>query len=349
MGIHTLAHVELYCTDLEASLEHFRDTMGMYVRHEEDDAYYLAAYGDWQDYTLILREGDDWGCRHVAWMLEDESDFEEYKERIEDSGYETEWVDEDEEPGQGRALRFDHPGETPEYYELVYDIDRAFDTVPEENQSRLKNQPARKPERGAGFRRIDHVNFNVSNVVEYSDWYRDVLDFNLREEGVDPDGNQVAVWLSVSPLVHEIALVTSPPDANVTDKIDHVAFYMDGGQSGELERAADLLRENDVEMVGGPARHGISQAHFNYYLEPSGNKVEIFAGGYLIFDPDWEPITWTPEDGSDGFVWWGGKAGSHARRQYDYVPTDETDWSDGGSRPLRERYQEQEGKVEADD
>ncbi|MDQ2052514.1 VOC family protein [Natronolimnohabitans sp. A-GB9] len=354
MGVHTLAHVELYCEDLEASLEHFRDTMGMYVRHEEDDAYYMAAYGDWQDYTLILREGEDWGCKHVAWMLEDESDFEEYKDRIEASGYETEWVDEDEEPGQGRALRFDHPGETPEYYELVYDIDRAFDTASEENRSRLKNQPAQKPERGVGFRRIDHVNFNVSNVIEYSDWYQDVLDFNLREEGINPEGNQVAAWLSVSPLVHEIALVQSPPDGNVTDKIDHVAFYMDGGQAGELERAADLLRENDIEMVGGPARHGISQAHFNYYLEPSGNKVEIFAGGYLIFDPDWDPITWKPEDGSDGFVWWGGKAGSHARRQYDYVPTDETDWSEYGSehhcRPLRERHQEkQEEQIEADD
>lgn len=355
MGIATVAHAELYCPDLEASLEHFRDTMGMYVRHEEDDAYYLAAYGDWQDYTLIIREGDEWGCRHVAWMLEDKDDFSELKERIEESGYETEWVENSGEPGQGRALRFDYPGATPEYMELVYDIDRAFDTVPEEEQARLKNQPARKPERGAGVRRIDHVNLNVSNVPECVDWFQDVFDFKLREEGADPEGNQVAAWLSVTPLVHEIAFVTSPPDANVTDKIDHVAYYMDAGQAGELERATDLLRERDIEIVGGPARHGISQAHFTYYLEPSGNKIEIFAGGYLIFDPDWEPITWTPEDGSTGFVWWGGKAGHHARRQFDYVPTDETDWSDDGARHLRNRYKsmeeqrEEEGVEAADD
>ena len=353
MGIATLAHAELYCPDLEASLEHFRDTMGMYVRHEEDDAYYLAAYGDWQDYTLILREGDEWGCNHVAWMLEDQDDFEVLQQRIEDSGYETEWADEDKEPGQGRALKFDYPGETPEYFELVYDVDRAFDTVKEENRARLKNQPARKPERGAGLRRIDHVNFNVTNVPECVEWFEDVLGFNLREQGLDPEGNQVGAWLSVSPLVHEIAFVNAPPDANVNDKIDHVAYYMDGGQSGELERAADLLRERGIEMVGGPARHGISQAHFNYYVEPSGNKIEIFAGGYLIFDPDWETITWTPEDGSDGFVWWGGKAGSHARRQYDYIPTDETDWSDQGSepecRPIRDRDEAHEPPVEADD
>ena len=104
MGIATLAHAELYCRDLEASLEHFRDTMGMYVRHEEDDAYYLAAFGDWQDYTLILREGDEWGCKHVAWMLEDEDDFEVFKERIEESGYDTEWVEAGAEPGGDLAV-----------------------------------------------------------------------------------------------------------------------------------------------------------------------------------------------------------------------------------------------------
>lgn len=341
MGIHTLAHVELYCTDLEASLEHFRDTAGMYVRHEEDDAYYLAAYGDWQDFTLVLRQGDDWGCKTVAWMVEDEDDLDEYQQRIEESGYDTEWVNSDK-PGIGTTLQFEYPGASPECFELVYDIDRAFDTVPEGERSRLKNQPAQKPARGAGFRRIDHVNFNLSNAAECTQWFQEVLDFNLREEGVDPEGNQVAAWLSVSPLVHEIAFVTPPEDGNAIDEIDHVAYYMDGGQGGELERTADLLKEQNVEVVGGPARHGISQAHFMYYVEPSGNKVEVFAGGYLIFDPDWEPITWTPEDGSDGFVWWGGKAGSHARRQYDYVPTDETDWSEADAYPIRARPSEDE-------
>lgn len=335
MGIATLAHAELYCPDLEASREHFRDTMGLYESHVTEDAVYMRAFGDWQDYTLILREGDDWGGGHIAWMVEDEEDLEEFQDRIESSGYETEWVEDTGEPGQGRALRFEYPG--PGTMELVYDIDRAFDTVPEEQRSRLKNQPSRKPERGAGLRRIDHVNVNVSNVKECSEWFENVLDFDLREEGIAPTGDQAGAWMSVSPLVHEIAFVQPPPDANVVDELDHVAFYQDGGQSGELNRTGDLLRERNIELVGGPAKHGISQANFMYYLEPSGNKIEVFAGGYLIFDPEWETVTWTPEDGSDGFVWWGGKAGQHARRQYDYIPTEEDDWSEYNCIPIRER------------
>ncbi|WP_161493185.1 VOC family protein [Natrarchaeobaculum aegyptiacum] len=340
MGVHTLAHVELYSPDIEASLEHWLETAGMYLRHEEGDSYYLAAYGDWQDFTLVLHEGDEWGCKNVAWKVSDEDDLESYQERIEESGYDAEFVD-SEKPGIGNTLRFDYPGASPEYMELVYDVARAFDTVPEENRSRLKNQPTRKPEQGAGYRRIDHVNFNLSNASECAQWFQDVLDFNLREEGLGPDGEQLAAWLSVSPLVHEIAFVTPPEDGNALDKIDHVAYYMDGGQAGELERTADLLKERNIEIVGGPARHGISQAHFMYYVTPGGNKVEVFSGGYLIFDPEWEPITWTPEDGSDGFVWWGGKAGSHARRQYDFVPTDETDWSEHDAYPIRTRPEQE--------
>lgn len=335
MGIATLAHAELYCPDLEASREHFRDTMGLYESHVTDSAIYMRAFGDWQDYTLILRESDDWGGGHVAWMVEEESDLKSYKDRIESSGYDAWWVEDTGEPGQGRALRFEYPG--PNTMELVYDIDRARDNVSEENRPALKNQSMRKPEQGAGLRRIDHVNINVSNPDECIDWFENVLGFKLREEGEDPNGNQVAGWLSVTPLVHEIAFVQPPPDANVVDEFDHVAYYVDGGQSGEVQRTADLFREREIEIVAGPAKHGISQANFMYYVEPSGNKIEVFAGGYLIFDPEWEPVTWTPDDGSIGFVAWGGKAGRHARRQFDYVPTDETDWTEYDSIPLRQR------------
>lgn len=34
-----------------------------------------------------------------------------------------------------------------------------------------------------------------------------------------------------------------------------------------------------------------------YVYEPGGNRVELFgAGGYMIFEPDWEPRVWTPEN-----------------------------------------------------
>jgi catechol 2,3-dioxygenase len=60
-----------------------------------------------------------------------------------------------------------------------------------------------------------------------------------------------------------------------------------------------------VPLNGGPGQHGVSQANYIYYEEPSGHEVEVFAGGYLIFDPNWEPVTWTEEDLPEAVAWWG--------------------------------------------
>ena len=48
-----------------------------------------------------------------------------------------------------------------------------------------------------------------------------------------------------------------------------------------------------------------SGAQFIYVIEPSGNRVEIWTGGFLIFAPDWEPIEWSPEVGLLGLDLWG--------------------------------------------
>jgi catechol 2,3-dioxygenase len=37
--------------------------------------------------------------------------------------------------------------------------------------------------------------------------------------------------------------------------------------------------------------------------EPGGNRIEVFSGGYLIFTPDFEPVTWTQEERAKGQAW----------------------------------------------
>lgn len=34
-------------------------------------------------------------------------------------------------------------------------------------------------------------------------------------------------------------------------------------------------------------------------------RLEIFTYGYLIFEPDWEPIRWTIDEMEIGFTYWG--------------------------------------------
>ena len=73
----------------------------------------------------------------------------------------------------------------------------------------------------------------------------------------------------------------------------------------EVLRAATLLVDHGCELEWGPGKHGTSGATFLYFREPSGNRVEIWTGGMLIFDPDWQAIEWATEVGHLGNSMWG--------------------------------------------
>jgi len=294
MSIARLGHVELLCTDFEDEVTHFKNMLGLEETHREDGRVYLKAYQEWVNYSLILTDADRSGAGHIALQVEEPGDLEMYADRIEESGYEVEWREAGAEPGLGEAIRFETPAE--QEFELFHEIENV--DVPPEKRSRLKNQPQKRPKHGIGPTRIDHATMFVQDVEECYEWFSEVLDFKLREYLVDDDGDMTGAWVSVSPLVHEHAFV----DADEA-MFNHVSYYLK--TNSEIYRAVDLLKEYDVKITCGPAQHGISQANCLYYRTPSMNQVELFAGGYLIFDPNWEPIEWTIEDLPEAVYWWG--------------------------------------------
>jgi len=293
MAVCTLGHVELLCPDLEVTYDHYHGILGLEEEMRVGDSVYMRGWGDFTKYTLTLTEAEEAGVDHIAFRVEEPADLERYAERVAETGYDVEWREAGAEPGHGEAIRFDTPAD--QTVELFYDIGKP--DVPKAMRSRLKNQPQKRVDRGIGARRIDHVNCYTPDVQECTDWFRDVLDFKLREELVI-EGEPVGKWLSVSPLVHEIAFVEEPEP-----RLNHLAYYLKS-RSG-LFRAADILKDEGVTLKGGPGHHGISQANYIYHDDPSGHEVEVFAGGYLIFEPDWEPVTWTEEDMPEALYWWG--------------------------------------------
>ncbi len=86
-------------------------------------------------------------------------------------------------------------------------------------------------------------------------------------------------------------------------RLHHVAFWQDTWD--EVMRTADILRDADITIEAGPARHGISDAFFMYTYEPGGNRVELFSGGYLQHTPDWKPVIWHLSEFRYAGSWWG--------------------------------------------
>lgn len=298
--IAKLGHVALVSADLEKSLGFFRDTIGLEETEVVDGVHYLRAWGDFEHHTLSITAGEKSYIDHIGWRTKRSEDVATFAKLLEAAGTEVRWVNAGEEVAQGEAIRFELP--SGHRFELYYDMEKT--PADESRKSVLKNQTYKSWAKGVSPRRIDHVNLQTSHDnAEIVQYLKEALGFKLREYFVNPDDVQVASWLSVTNLVHDVAIM-STPRSKEPNEMHHIAYWLDNSQ--DILRAADILCEADIQFVG-PGKHGISQAMYIYVKDPgSGLRLEIFTNGYLIFEPDWEPVKWTYEEYlKNGSAYWG--------------------------------------------
>ncbi|MDQ0257127.1 catechol 2,3-dioxygenase [Evansella vedderi] len=297
--IAKLGHVALVTPDLEKSLWFFRDVIGLEITEQVGDTVYLRAWGDFEHHSLSLTAGGTGYVDHIGWRTKQPEDVEGFAELIEKTGTNVEWVEAGTEAGQGRAIRFKLPSQ--HTFEIYYDVEKP--EVEEKRRSLLKNQSYKSWNRGVSPRRFDHVNIHTSTDASLTyKFLEEQLGFKMREFLRDDDHNTLAGWMSVTPLVHDVA-VLAKPQAPTPARLHHISYWSDNMQ--DILRAADILCENNIDFIG-PGKHGISQAMYLYVMDPgSGCRVELFSGGYLIFEPDWEPIEWTMAERSLGNTYWG--------------------------------------------
>jgi len=294
---HQLAHVEVLTPKPEETLRFFTDLLGMEVTTRQGQSVYLRAYEDWYHHTLKITEAKKPGLGHVAWRTSSPQALERRVKVLEASGYGKGWSEGD--LGHGRAYRFTTPDGHP--MEILWEVE--YYQTPDHLKTPLLNRPQKRPLRGVPVRRLDHVNLLASDVTLNKNFMIENLGFRLREHIVLNNGAEAGAWLSVSPLVHEIALMGD--QASSKGRLHHVCYWY--GYPQNLNDLADVFREEGIFIEAGPGKHGISQAMFMYVYEPGGNRVELFGDpGYLIFDPDWKPIKWTEETLAAGIVWFGG-------------------------------------------
>ena len=109
----------------------------------------------------------------------------------------------------------------------------------------------------------------------------------------------MGAWLSATNKSYDVAITRDRSGAS--GRLHHFTYMMDSRE--DVLRAADVLRDADVKIETGPHKHNIGQTFFLYCFEPGGNRFEIGAGGYLIFDPEWKPIVWTEAERAKGQAW----------------------------------------------
>jgi catechol 2,3-dioxygenase len=304
-GIAKLGHTHLVTPDLDKSLWFWSEIVGLEEVARSETEVYLRAYGEWEHHSLVLSKGPEARVDHIAWRTERPEDVDAYRRILEEQGIRCDVVEPGDELGQGRAIRFQvpHAGHT---YEIYFDIEKP--QAPPETRSTMKNMPHKAWRKGISPVRIDHVNVQTTypTVEQGIRFHLDVLGFRLREHIRFQGPGMIYAWMSVTPLVHDVALggAFEPPADPAPARLHHVAYWLDNWQ--DVLRANDILAEHNIKPDLGPGRHGISRAFFTYVRDPgSGHRLEVFSGSYLIFDPDWQSIEWTEEDYVAGLIWWG--------------------------------------------
>ncbi|GGC75776.1 catechol 2,3-dioxygenase [Thalassobacillus devorans] len=296
LDVAHLAHVEIHSPKVEASVAFFKDIMGMSVAHREGKSVYMRAYEDHYHNTLIITENEEAGLGHLALRATSPQALERRVAAIEEMGCGIGWIDGD--IGHGPAYQFHSPDG--HKVEIFWDVE--YYKAPEEEKTPLLNRPQRRPNYGVPVRRLDHINLLAKETNKNVEFYEEALGFKVRERILAEDDSDIAAWLSVSNLVHDIAIMGDA--LGEEGRLHHICYWY--GFPQHLSDVADLLIERGYEIEAGPGKHGVTQACFLYVVEPGGNRVELFGDpGYQIFDPDWKTVEWKGKDLEKAIIWHG--------------------------------------------
>lgn len=281
-----LSHVELLTPDVPASVSFFTELLGLEVTGSDAHSVYLKAWGEWPHHSLILTESSHSGVGHIAYRVRRPEDVDRLARSLRETGVDVDEVAAGTELGQGDAIRFTIP--SGQRLEVLHAFERRAGSRP----SQLRNQPARRAGQGIEVPRIDHVSVMAPDVHELRLWLEQRLGMLPREIALRADRTEGSVWMSVGALSHDFAIATDPV---ATGRLHHVAFAVESVL--DYWRFGEMAHERGIRFEGGPGRHGGTAGSFVYVREPGGgNRIELFAGGYLILDPDFQPIVWTTED-----------------------------------------------------
>jgi catechol 2,3-dioxygenase len=286
-----LAHVEILTPTPAESLEFYRDVLGLELTEQSGPSAFLRGWGEFFHHSIQLTEAPAPGLGHIGWRTNGPVELERIVAKLESAGLGEGWSA--DTPGHGPAYRYHSPAGR-HRHEAFWEVERY--QPPPELAPTLPNRPQRYHPRGAAVRSLDHVTIASCDVMTDVEWYRDNLGHRFTEYIVAEENHDLVVFamLTTVHLAHDMALVLDQP--GLTSRINHVAFWVD--QREELLRVAEVLIDAGVPIEYGPGRHGMGEQDYLYIREPSGLRIEINASGYRNFAPDWEPVRWTPSQGS---------------------------------------------------
>jgi catechol 2,3-dioxygenase-like lactoylglutathione lyase family enzyme len=157
---------------------------------------------------------------------------------------------------------------------------------------------------GVSLGRVGHVGIQVTDVDRSIDFYRKVLGLKVTGRWGPPDFARSVCFMRITDKHHDLVLFEVARDdekAGVASSdsrmrkgpgLDHIAFEIDARE--DWLKALEHVRSCGVEIVGGPYVHapeggdkfiGGSGSHAFYFLDPDGNRIEVYCWMMKVTGP----------------------------------------------------------------
>jgi catechol 2,3-dioxygenase len=281
MGVMRMGYVHVRVTDLSEARFHYGETLGMKLVNEEPGKLYYKGWDEWDHHSVVLEEGGV-GLVKFGYKVERDTDLDDLERKAQQFGCLTERMSKGDNLAIGDGVRVVLPSD--HVIELYADAEYVGTDVGLINPDVFPRHLV-----GVGVPRVDHAMITCEDPTTLERFYTDVMAFRPAERVVtDLDHPElIASWLSCGNTAHDIAFMAGPQG-----KIHHFAYALTDWYA--IKRAGDLFTMDDVSVDVGPTQHGITRGETIYFFDPSGNRNEVFTGGYVHF-ADAKPITWTAD------------------------------------------------------
>ncbi|MDI9848867.1 catechol 2,3-dioxygenase [Rhodoblastus sp. 17X3] len=291
-GVLRPGHVALRVLDLEAALKHYRDVLGLDVtaRDEKTKRVFLKAWDEHDHHSVVLREADQSGMDYMGWKVDSSATLKQLAADIEKSGLcsDMKWIPAGEHPHTGERFRFTVPtGHAMELFAEKDDVGNDCGT----DGANVNPDPWPDGLHGISPSRFDHCLLYGDDLDGVVKLFTEVMGFGVAEKVMaGPDNDfMIGVFLTCSNKAHDVAFIRQPAKG----KFHHASFHLDSWE--QVLRAGDILSRTKTSIDIGPTRHGITRGQTIYFFDPSGNRNEVFSGGYIWY-PDKPTITWTENE-----------------------------------------------------
>jgi len=271
MAVLRLGYAHLRVTDIEAAKRHYIYTMGLYPVLDTGDKVYLKAWDEWDHHSVVLEQGGV-GVAKVGFKVAKPEDIDDIENKSRTFGVTTQRMSKGENPDVSDGLRITLPSThiVEVYYEQTMLGSMVGDLNPEVFPRELS---------GVGVPRIDHALLGCNEVNTTERYFVDVFGFYQVERLVpdlDHKDTTLACWLAYGNRGHDVALIGGD---GWDGKLHHLAFQLEGWS--ETLRAGQIFAMDGVPIDMGPTQHGITRGKTIYFWDPSGNRNEVFADGYI--------------------------------------------------------------------